>query len=125
MSSVIWHVTMSLDGFIAGPNDSMDWAVAAWSNDGGATGDIEVQRSTVADDVLKAAGAILGGRRWYDVAVRQFDGYEIEECFVRSNPHARRLTSRSACWPRPAEDARESPSEIAALLRACARSASP
>ena len=28
MSSVIWHVTMSLDGFIAGPNDSMDWVVA-------------------------------------------------------------------------------------------------
>jgi hypothetical protein len=23
---VIWHITMSLDGFISGPNDSMDWA---------------------------------------------------------------------------------------------------
>jgi dihydrofolate reductase len=76
MSSVIWHVTMSLDGFIAGPNDSMDWAVAQWSKDGETTRDIEVQRSMVADDVLKAAGAILGGRRWYDVAVRQFDGYD-------------------------------------------------
>jgi hypothetical protein len=30
MSSVIWHITMSLDGFIAGPNDSMDWAVREW-----------------------------------------------------------------------------------------------
>jgi hypothetical protein len=31
---VIWHVTMSLDGFIAGPNDSMDWVVTAWSDQG-------------------------------------------------------------------------------------------
>jgi hypothetical protein len=26
MSMVIWHVTMSLDGFITGPDDSMEWA---------------------------------------------------------------------------------------------------
>ena len=75
MSSVIWHVTMSLDGFIAGPNDSMDWVVAQWSEGGKNTRDIDVQRSSVADDVLRAAGAILGGRRWYDVAVRTSDGY--------------------------------------------------
>jgi hypothetical protein len=24
--SALWHVTMSLDGFIAGPDDEMDWA---------------------------------------------------------------------------------------------------
>jgi hypothetical protein len=23
--NVLWHVTMSLDGFVAGRNDSMDW----------------------------------------------------------------------------------------------------
>ena len=76
MSSLIWHVTMSLDGFIAGRDDSMDWAVSRWSDDGENTRDIEVQRSAVADEVLQSAGAILGGRRWYDVAVRKFDGYE-------------------------------------------------
>jgi dihydrofolate reductase len=76
MRSVIWHVTMSLDGFIAGPDDSMDWVVAQWSDGGENTRDIEVQQSAVADDVLQNAGAILGGRRWYDVAVRKFDGYE-------------------------------------------------
>jgi dihydrofolate reductase len=75
MNSMIWHVTMSLDGFIAGTNDSMDWVVAQWSDGGENTRDIDVQRSTVADDVLQGAGAILGGRRWYDVAVRKFDGY--------------------------------------------------
>ena len=76
MSSLIWHVTMSLDGFIAGRDDSMDWVVSRWSDDGENTRDIEVQRSAVADEVLQSAGAILGGRRWYDVAVHKFDGYE-------------------------------------------------
>jgi dihydrofolate reductase len=76
VSSVIWHVTMSLDGFIAGRDDSMDWVVTQWSDEGGNTRDIEVQRSAVADEVLASAGAILGGRRWYDAAVRRFDGYK-------------------------------------------------
>jgi dihydrofolate reductase len=67
---------MSLDGFIAGPNDSMDWVVAHWSDGGESTSGIDVQRSAVADEVLQVAGAILGGRRWYDVAVRQFNGYD-------------------------------------------------
>jgi dihydrofolate reductase len=76
MSGLIWHITMSLDGFIAGPEDSMDWVVGQWSEEGQNTRDIEVQRSMVADEVLRSAGAILGGRRWYDAAVRMFDGYE-------------------------------------------------
>lgn len=75
MSSLIWHVTMSLDGYIAGRDDAMDWAVSHWSDAGENTRDIDVQRSDVADDVLEHAGAIIGGRRWYDVAVRKFDGY--------------------------------------------------
>jgi hypothetical protein len=33
VNEVIWHVTMSLDGFITGPDDSMDWAVGEWSDD--------------------------------------------------------------------------------------------
>jgi dihydrofolate reductase len=76
VSSLIWHVTMSLDGFIAGPDDAMDWAVAQWSDGGENPRDIDVQRSKVADGVLQHAGAILGGRRWYDVAVSKFDGYQ-------------------------------------------------
>lgn len=76
MSRVIWHVTMSVDGFIAGRDDSMDWVVGEWSDDGTTTRDIEVGRSSVADDVLDSAGAILGGRRWYDVAERSHDGVD-------------------------------------------------
>jgi dihydrofolate reductase len=76
MSTVIWHITMSLDGFIAGPNDSMDWAVREWSDGGADTRDIDVKRSAIADEVLRSAGAILGGRRWYDVAQRLYDGVD-------------------------------------------------
>jgi dihydrofolate reductase len=50
--------------------------VSQWSDGGESTVDIEVQRSSVADEVLNSAGAILGGRRWYDVAVNKFDGYD-------------------------------------------------
>jgi dihydrofolate reductase len=72
----IWHITMSVDGFIAGPDDSMDWAVSEWSDDGTTTRDIEVDRSPIADEVLRSAGAILGGRRWYDVAELLYNGVD-------------------------------------------------
>jgi dihydrofolate reductase len=56
MGSVIWHVTMSLDGFIAGPDDAMDWV-------------FEHQEATnaLAEDVMRRTGAVLAGRRSYDV----------------------------------------------------------
>jgi dihydrofolate reductase len=54
---------MSLDGFIAGPDDSMDWAFKA----GGA--------SLIADDVRAQTGAIAAGRRWYDVATSKYGMY--------------------------------------------------
>jgi dihydrofolate reductase len=76
VSKVIWHITMSLDGFIAGPDDSMDWVVGEWSDDGTNTRDIEVDRSSMAVEVMHSAGAILGGRRWYDVAERLYDGVD-------------------------------------------------
>lgn len=76
MSTVIWHITMSLDGFIAGPDDTMDWAVREWSDKGANTRDIEVDRSPIAEEVMGSAGAILGGRRWYETAERLYDGVE-------------------------------------------------
>ena len=60
--TAVWHVTMSLDGFIAGPGDSMDWM----SRESGG--------SPMADEVREATGAILAGRRWYDVATAKYDG---------------------------------------------------
>ena len=76
MSKVLWHITMSVDGFIAGPDDSMDWVISEWSDDGRTTRDIDVGRSSLADEVLQSAGAILGGRRWYEIAERLYDGVD-------------------------------------------------
>ena len=64
MGKVLWHTMMSLDGFIAGPNDDMRWAFGV---DGGA-------RQT-ADDVLRSTGALLVGRRTQDVEDRLQPGF--------------------------------------------------
>lgn len=62
MSSTVWHTMMSLDGFITGPDDAMEWA-------------FELGRpSDLADEVRDGIGAILAGRRWYDVATDRYDG---------------------------------------------------
>lgn len=63
MSKVIWHVTMSLDGFIAGPGDAMDWVF-----------EHESAPSALAGETLEETGTILAGRRWWDVAVERYRG---------------------------------------------------
>jgi dihydrofolate reductase len=62
VSRVVWHVTMSLDGFIAGPDDAMDWAFKVSGP------------SRIADEVMNTTGAILAGRRWHDVATAKYSG---------------------------------------------------
>jgi dihydrofolate reductase len=51
---VVWHTTMSLDGFIAGAEHSMDWMSG-----------VSFEPGTV-DEAAAATGAILAGRRWHD-----------------------------------------------------------
>src|ERR687883_162493 len=48
---------MSLDGFIAGPDDSMAWAFGP-----------EACPNAAVDEVVRTTGAILAGRRWYELA---------------------------------------------------------
>jgi dihydrofolate reductase len=62
MSPVVWHITMSLDGFIAGPDDAMEWAFRSSGP------------SRIADEVMSSTGAILAGRRWHDVATARYSG---------------------------------------------------
>ena len=62
MGHVVWHVMMSLDGFITGPDDSMEWAFQYPGP------------HRVADEVMQSTGAILAGRRWYDVATARYKG---------------------------------------------------
>jgi dihydrofolate reductase len=63
MSKTSWHVTMSLDGFIAGPEHSMEWARG---QDGAP--------NPIAETVRTRTKAILAGRAWHDVAMDRYDG---------------------------------------------------
>ena len=55
---VLWHVTMSADGFIAGRHDAIDWAFG------------HGRPGPIADEVIRATGAVLAGRRCYDGGTR-------------------------------------------------------
>ena len=63
MGKVVWHTTKSLDGFIAGPDDSMDWVF-----------ELEWGTNRLADEVMGSTGAILAGRGWYEGAEGRYGG---------------------------------------------------
>jgi dihydrofolate reductase len=52
---VLWHFTMSLDGFVAGPNHSMDWMMTGISFQPG-----------LIEQYAETTGAVLGGRAGWD-----------------------------------------------------------
>jgi dihydrofolate reductase len=60
----ICHHTISLDGYIAGPDDSMDWAFGYG------------EATSLADETMQRIGAILAGRRWYELATERWDGVD-------------------------------------------------
>jgi dihydrofolate reductase len=64
VGKVLWHTMMSLDGFIAGPNDDMQWAFGV---DGG--------KGRTIDEVVRSTGALLVGRRTQDVEDRLQPGF--------------------------------------------------
>ena len=64
MDKVRWHTMMSLDGYIAGPNDDMQWAFG-----------IEGGPSRTIEEILRSTGALLVGRRTQDVEDRLQPGF--------------------------------------------------
>jgi dihydrofolate reductase len=57
MTSVIWHATISLDGFLAGPGGDMSWmALASGVNPMG-------------QELVPRIGAIVAGRRTHDLGL--------------------------------------------------------
>ncbi|MFE3195506.1 dihydrofolate reductase family protein [Nocardia sp. NPDC059240] len=62
MTKVLWHITMSLDGFIAPEDDSVGWMFGH-----GAAGALGVE-------TMERTGAVLSGRRGYDLGNRARDG---------------------------------------------------
>ncbi|MFE3258715.1 dihydrofolate reductase family protein [Nocardia sp. NPDC059091] len=55
MTQVLWHITMSVDGFIAPEDDSTGWMFGH-----GAAGPLGVE-------AMRRTGAVLSGRRGYDL----------------------------------------------------------
>ncbi|MGA5139914.1 dihydrofolate reductase family protein [Streptomyces azureus] len=51
---VLWHFSMSLDGFVAGPNHTMDWMTGATFRPG------------LVEEYAETTGAVLGGRAGWD-----------------------------------------------------------
>jgi dihydrofolate reductase len=60
----ISHHTISLDGFIAGPDDSMDWVFAFG------------EPTSLGEKTMRRIGAIVAGRRWYELAKERWDGVD-------------------------------------------------
>ncbi|MFI7125674.1 dihydrofolate reductase family protein [Nonomuraea sp. NPDC050153] len=51
---VLWHFTMSLDGFVAGPGHGMDWMAGISARPG------------LIEEYVETTGAVLGGRDGWD-----------------------------------------------------------
>ena len=51
---VLWHFTMSLDGFVAGPDHGMDWMA------------MTTHRPGLTEEYAQTTGAVLGGRDGWD-----------------------------------------------------------
>ncbi|WP_433824446.1 dihydrofolate reductase family protein [Actinoplanes sp. CA-015351] len=54
---MLWHFSMSLDGFVAGPDHEMDWMNRATAG-----------RPGIVDEYVSTLGAVLGGREGWDFA---------------------------------------------------------
>lgn len=63
---VIWHVSMSVDGFIAGAKDELNWVIE----------NSDTPPSEKIMNQIDSIGAILGGRRWWDVAEKKYNGID-------------------------------------------------
>ncbi|MEV0001762.1 dihydrofolate reductase family protein [Micromonospora sp. NPDC050980] len=63
MGKVIWHTTLSLDGFIAGPGGRMEWI------NGHSGPPPELFRA-----IVESLGAVLAGRRTYDEGISAVGG---------------------------------------------------
>ena len=73
MGKVCVDITMSLDGFIAGPNDEIDplhdwlYGLSSWREPHGIEGGTTDPDSDVLEEAMSSAGAIVIGRRMHDL----------------------------------------------------------
>ena len=81
-------ITMSLDGFIAGPNDEIDplhdwlYDLASWRQPHGLAGGKTDRDAEVLEEAMGDNGAIVLGKRMYDVT----DGWGDNPPFPGTGP---------------------------------------
>ena len=111
VAGVVVDISMSLDGFVAGPDDGLgrglgqggepihNWVMGgAWTYDEGTPFQATGVDREVMDQVFSAAGAVIVGRRMYDVV----DGWGDESPFdlpvfvVTSRPHPPRTVGATS-----------------------------
>lgn len=91
MGKVVVDLTMSLDGFIAGPDDGPDLPLGrrgeslfAWMNAGPETNRVDRflappdASKVVVDEWMRESGAIISGRRTFDIANGWKDGHPVD-----------------------------------------------
>ena len=94
---VLWHFTMSLDGFVAGPAHDMDWLTGF------------AFRPGLIDEYIQTTGAVLAGRGGFDSAIgdaRPYGGAWQGPIFVLTHhPENARLTDGITFLSCPVEEA--------------------
>ena len=94
---VLWHFTMSLDGFVAGPNHEMDWMAGTSFRPG------------LHAEYIATTGAVLAGRSGFDSAIgdsRPYGGAWEGSIFVLTHhPEDAREAEGITILSGPAEEA--------------------
>jgi dihydrofolate reductase len=102
MSKVLAGITISLDGYVTGPNDGpgaglgeggerLHWWVfgGPWTYEGGPRGEPAAPDRAYLDEVFGSSGALIVGRTMYDVVDGWGDdpGFGVPAFVVTSRPH--------------------------------------
>jgi hypothetical protein len=62
--SLVSHHTISLDGYVAGRDDEVEWSFEYGS------------ATSLATETMERIGAIVAGRRWYELARERWNGVD-------------------------------------------------
>ena len=122
MGAVLTHMTMSLDGFIANPDDSpgelFDWYwagdVPVASHQEGMGFSVDEASAEMLRELLQGSGAMISGRRLFDIT-NGWDDQHPGSPRSSSSPTSHRLTPRCAgrgrrswtAWRRPSPPAKQ------------------
>jgi dihydrofolate reductase len=73
MGKVIVHAVMSLDGFIAGPDDEMEWS-------------FKYGGDAMADEVMQDTGAVVLGKRTFEISLKNnqlpYGGWKVPQFVI-------------------------------------------